>query len=205
MNGWLHHFSVALISLKGPREIMEKRDLNYNRWLKSKERKVAALITFFLYIAMITVFCFTRELVLVQWCIYYRRMTNGFVTRVRFRERQLCTLKWTNLVALQWNLFSLLVASKFNIESLIKGNVNSLPMLTSIDMLSEIPVPVSYSWIIHAVQSNINVECHDCRHEHKAEGPSKVLYFNSFFFSKFNHIILWVVNMIKMIFGKMMN
>lgn len=39
--------------------------------------------------------------------------------------------------------FSRLVASKFNIESLIEGNINSLPMLTSIDMLSKIPVPVS--------------------------------------------------------------
>ena len=43
-----------------------------------------------------------------------------------------------------------------NIESLLKGNVNSMPKLTTIDMLSNSPIPVSYCSIIYILQWNIN-------------------------------------------------
>lgn len=56
-----------------------------------------------------------------------------------------------------------------NTESLIKGNLNNIPKSTSIDMLSNSPVLVSYCSIIYILHWNINDECHGFRHESKAE------------------------------------
>lgn len=74
---------------------------------------------------------------------------------------------WTS--SIHYNRILIWMGTNSNIESLIKGNVNSLPKLTSIDMLSNSPVLVSYSWIIYILQWNIHAECHDCRRENKAE------------------------------------
>ncbi len=59
------------------------------------------------------------------------------------------------------------MGTNFNIDSLIKGNVNSLLKWTSIDMLSNSAVLVSCCWIIYISQWNINAECHGCRRESK--------------------------------------
>lgn len=52
-----------------------------------------------------------------------------------------------------------------------------MPKSTSIDMLSNSPVLVSYCSIIYILHWNIHNECHDCRHENKAEDTLDVNVF----------------------------
>lgn len=66
-------------------------------------------------------------------------------------------------------------------------------MVKSIDMLSEISVLVSKPWIIYTVQSNINVECHDCRHWRKADdNQESCILVIVFFFYCILYFLYWL-------------